>query len=461
MSDLFTSLTSASRALDAQRYGLDVAGQNIANVNTPGYARRIVDFSAVAPDSPGNAGRGVDVAGIRSLRDRLLERRLNQEISAQQRETVLASTMSIVETALGTAGNSIDGHIKSFFDSFSNLSENPTSAPARQETLLQGQNLAAAFRNMALRFDNARRDADTDIRATVESVNSLTDRIATLNASMQSPPTSSSLHLQDEQAQLVRQLAELVNISVTDRAEGGVDISVGNGRPLVVGNTQYEITATPTAPSGFSVLTTGGTTITAEVTGGRLGGLLAARDVNIPDYQTKLDTLAYEVATRVNAIHTAGYDQTGTAAGDFFAFSAVLVGSVGAAEAFIVDSVVAADVRRIAAAGIAEAGDNQAARTIAELRNERVLDSSTATFTDAWSQLVYRVGRDAEAAADERDSRTALVNQVDALRDEVSGVSLDEEAMHLLKFQRAYEANARFFRIIDESIQTLLNELAR
>src|SRR6187455_2372166 len=102
MSDLFSMLHVASRALDAQRYGLDVAGQNIANVNTPGYARRTVDLTPVAPDAPGTAGRGVDVAGIRSLRDRLLERKLGQEVSAQQREAVLASSLSVVETALGT-----------------------------------------------------------------------------------------------------------------------------------------------------------------------------------------------------------------------------------------------------------------------------------------------------------------------------------------------------------------------
>jgi flagellar hook-associated protein 1 FlgK len=276
---------------------------------------------------------------------------------------------------------------------------------------------------------------------------------------MQSPANASTLHLQDEQSQLVRQLSEYVNITVTQRPEGGIDVSTGNGRPLVVGNTQYDLTATPGAPAGYSVLALNGTTITSEVTGGRLGGLLAARDTNIPDYQTRLDTLAYEVAQQVNTVHAAGFDQTGASAGDFFAFSSVLSGSTGAAAALIVDTTLASDVRKIAAGGINEPGDNQTARAIAELRSARVLDSNTATMTDSWSQLVYRVGRDAENAMGERDARGALVTQVDALRDEVSGVSLDEEAMHLLKFQRAYEANARFFRVIDESIQTLLSEL--
>src|SRR5688572_31222269 len=97
MSDLFTSLTSASRALDAQRYGLDVTGQNIANVNTPGYSRRTIDLIPVAPEAPGTAGRGVDVVGIRALRDRLLEARLSNEVPAQTREAAMAEALAVVE----------------------------------------------------------------------------------------------------------------------------------------------------------------------------------------------------------------------------------------------------------------------------------------------------------------------------------------------------------------------------
>jgi len=160
----------------------------------------------------------------------------------------------------------------------------------------------------------------------------------------------------------------------------------------------------------------------------------------------------------VNALHTAGFDQNGTAGVNFFG---ALGASSGAAAAMTMNAAIVADPKLVAAAGVAVAGDNQSARAISDLRDSRVLDSGTTTFNDAWSQLVYRVGRDAQSASDDQVNRAAIVQQIDALRDEVSGVSLDEEAMHLLKFQRAYEANARYFRVIDDSIQTLLNELGR
>lgn len=455
---LFTSLSSASRALDAQRYGLDVAGQNIANVNTPGYARRTVDLYSVAPESPGTAGRGVSVAGIRSLRDTMLERRLGQEVSAEKRQYAMASSLSVVEASLGIAGRSIDSDLQQFFNAFSDLSLDPTSPVARQQVVLEAEGLASQFRSVAGRLNEARRNSDLDLRGSVEDINDLTTRIAALN-SLMGAGTAQTLNLQDEQAQLVRQLSEFADINVLQRQEGGVDISIGSGRPLVVGSTAYPVVAVSTAPDGYAAFTVGGTDVTSEIVGGRLGGLLSVRDTNIPAYLDRLDTLAYEVVDRVNTLHAAGYDQSGTAGGDFFAFSTAPVGTSGAAAAMIVDAALAADPALIAAAGIAEEGDNQTARAIAALREARVLDGNTTTLSEGWSQLVYRVGRDTKTAQDEQSNREAIVGQVESLRDEVSGVSLDEEAMHLLKFQRAFEANARFFRIIDESIETLLNEL--
>jgi flagellar hook-associated protein 1 FlgK len=119
--------------------------------------------------------------------------------------------------------------------------------------------------------------------------------------------------------------------------------------------------------------------------------------------------------------------------------------------------VLAGDARRIAAGSVAISGDNGIARSLAALRNERVLDGGTATLNDGWGDLVYRIGSDAQAAGIARDTHDSITREVDALRDQVSGVSLDEEALNMLKFQRAYEANAKFFTVVDSLLDTLMN----
>jgi flagellar hook-associated protein 1 FlgK len=190
------------------------------------------------------------------------------------------------------------------------------------------------------------------------------------------------------------------------------------------------------------------------VTGGSIAGLIQARDVLIPGYLDQLDTLAYSVVTQVNAVHQTGYDMNGATGANFFT---PLPSAAGAARNISVSAGIVADPKTIATGGTAVAGDNAVARKLADLRDSRGMSGGTATFSDAWSALVYRVGSDSKAASDEQSSRAEIVRQVELLREQVSGVSLDEEATMMMKYQRAYEANARFFQAIDSALETLLS----
>ena len=457
MSDLFTSLASAARSLDAQRFGMDVTGQNIANVNTPGWNRRTIDIVEVAPPDQWSSGGGAEVQDVRALRDRLLDRRLEQELPSQTREGAKAEALSVIEASIGLPGQSLDVNLRSFFDAYSKLADNPTSAVARQEVLQQGSSLATAFNDMSSRLVDAQKDADQQVRSTVQQMNDLTTQIAALNHTIGASGSEGSLaQIQDKQMLLVRQLSELANVQVLENENGTVDVSLA-GRELVVADNSYQIGLTSQPPNGYADVTAAGTSMTSQITGGKLAGYLQVRDVNAKNYIDQLDTLAYNVAQQVNLVHSSGYDQTGVQAGNFFA---PLATSAGAAAALAVDPAIVADVRKIAAAGIADAGDNQVARRLAALGNTPVLNSGTATFTDAWGNLIYTVGRDSQTASNESTTRQGVVAQIDTLRDQTSGVSLDEEAANLLKFQRAYEANAKFFKACDDAIATLMDNLS-
>jgi flagellar hook-associated protein 1 FlgK len=458
VADLFRSLSTASRALDAQRYGLDVVGQNMANVNTVGYARRVVDLQSAATSNNGSGG-GVDVVAVRALRDRLIEHRLVQAVPQQQREAAMADSLSVIETALGQAGQSIDGDLQNLFGSFSRLADDPTSSIARHDVLMSADTLANTFHGISVQLDDAASDADQRIRGAVSDVNGLMQKLQTLNEAFGNAPSAESmLQLKDQQTQLVRQVTEILDVQVLDQADGGVSIAIGNGQPLLVGLFQTPLAVANTPPSGYAAITLDGATVTSAITSGKVGGLLAMRDTNVPAYKTQLDTLAFEVTQRMNVLHQAGFDQNGAAGGAFFT---TLGSSAGAAAAISVDPTLAGDGRLIAAGSTTAAGDNQVARNLAALQNNRVLNGGTATMNEAWADMVYRVGRDAQVATDRSQSRSEVVRQMDTLRDQVSGVSLDEEATSMLKFQRAYEANARFFRTIDQTLDTLMAALAR
>lgn len=456
MSDLLSNLSMAARAMAAQRTGLDVVGQNIANVNTAGYSRRTVDLASVPPTDRWSAGGGVDVVGIRSIRDAALERRLQLERPAEGRESALSDALDVIEAAIGQSGSSVDGQISSFFDAWSTLAEDPTSSTMRQGVLIQANSLATSINGVAERLQAARDNADSAVRADVADINELVQKIASLNKEIGATGGGNmALSLRDSQTETIRQLSALIDVSVSDSQSGGIDVSFANGRSLVVGAHAIPLEVKSSA-SGYSALYSGGVDVTSQVTGGEIGGQLHARDVLIPDYLDTLDTLAYSVATTVNTQHAAGYDLDGNAGGPIFT---PLASASGAARAIAVDPTIAADPRKIAASGASSGGDNTNARAMATLRDAKVTAGGAGTLTDAWAEFVYKVGQDSSTAKTELQNRRDILSQLESLRDQMSGVSLDEEAMMMMKFQRAYEANARYFATIDSAIDVLMQAL--
>lgn len=449
---LFGMLGSTSRALEVQRYGLDVVGNNLANVNTPGYTKRVADLGAVPPPDRFSAGNGVEVLGIRSLRDRLYDQRLFDESPLEQQQAAMGDALGLAEVALGTPGNSIDADLADLFASFAELAEAPSSATARQQVLSDGDGLAKAFNGMASRFTDAARATDARVREDVAAINQLTARIASLNKSIASSPSFQTLHLRDEQVEAVKELSGIIGTQVLELSDGTMQVSTRSGRPLVIGPASYTLDAVSGPPSGHARIEAAGVDITAEIGDGHIAGLVQVRDALIPSYTTKLDQLAYDLANAVNALHGSGYDANGNPGGAFFTPPTAIA---GAAASLSMDATLMANPSRLAAAGVASPGDNAIARQLANLRDAPIVNGRTAD--QAWASLVYDVSSDVARAENEQRTRTEIVQQIEQLRDSVSGVSIDEEAAMMLRFQRAYQANAQFFTVVDETIQTLLS----
>jgi flagellar hook-associated protein 1 len=453
---LITTLSEANSGLAAADYGLTVTGQNIANLNTDGYARRSVGLAEVPPGS----GGGVEVTGARALRDALLEARIRRQYPAEEQQSAIASSLAVVESSLGKPGQSIDGALSAFFNSFATLAQDPTSSISRDSVVLQGRQVAQAFNSMAVNFADARRAADGQIRGGVDQINSLAKQIAALNTAIGNANGADAETLRDQQGVALKTLSGLADVTVLARADGGADVSIGSGRALVVGENVYGLGIGSAGISGLATITSGGVDITDEIKRGEVGGLLQVRDTIVPDYQNRLDALAFGVAQQVNALHTGGYDANGDPGVDFFTAPATATGAAAALavnQAIAGGSGVAGDSSLVAASQTGSTGDNGTAKAIAGLADARVMAGGTASLSDVWSQLVYRVGSDSQVAQAQQASGQQIVDQITKLRDQISGVSLDEEAAAMLKFQRAYQANARMFTTADAMMTTLMN----
>jgi len=199
--------------------------------------------------------------------------------------------------------------------------------------------------------------------------------------------------------------------------------------------------------------------ITASLQSGKLGGLLYVRDTLIPSYQNQLDTLAENVITRVNATQTAGTDlQSPSTSPTLNLFNPVAT-TAGAAAAFSVNATVAADPRDIAAGKSGNPGDNANALDLAALQFQKFLAAGTETFSEAMGSIQFKVGADSQSAKDQLGTNQAILTQLENSRDSVSGVSLDDESIDLLRFQRAYQAAAKYISVIDGLTGELIDKL--
>jgi flagellar hook-associated protein 1 len=452
MSGLFSMLTSTTGALNAQQVGLETVGQNLANVNTPGYARRLVHMAEVPPGYDASGG-GVKVQSIESARDLFTQRRLLAAQPLASAQATAAGLLGIAQSALGLPGQGLSTELGSFFDAWSQLATNPTSATARQGVVIQAQALTQSFHEAADQLGQVQRQANDQVKASVADITNLANQIASLNAGIVAaggPSTPPGGTIQDQLYSAVNALSNEADITVLVQANGQLNVSFANGRAIVVGANSYAPTIT-TGPGGMAqVIANDGTDLTSSLTGGQIGGAIQVRDTNVPGYLSQLDTLASTLVQQTNALHTAGFDLNGAAGGNFFTPLATVA---GAASAITVDAAIVADPSKLAAAGVAAPGDNQNARALAGLANQAVIGAST--LAQGWGNLVYQVGQDTKVAQNSSDTYAGIVNQLQALSDATSGISINDEAATLLKYQRAYQANAQYFSTINGTLTTL------
>jgi flagellar hook-associated protein 1 len=186
---------------------------------------------------------------------------------------------------------------------------------------------------------------------------------------------------------------------------------------------------------------------------GQLDGLVSVRDGEIAGYRSSLDELAKGIADAVNGAHVAGFDQTGAPGLPFFSYTAG-----NAAATLTVNAMIVADPRLVAAAGApGQPGNAAAARAIASLRTAKLFATGTQTVAERYAGLITAIGTDSRRASETSESQSLIVDHLRQRREATSGVSLDEEAADMIRFQHAYQASARVISMYDDILDIIVN----
>jgi len=475
----FAALNTALSGLLAHRKASEVTGQNIANVNTPGYSRQRIDLTASASGTvpavwarSTTVGNGVDVVGQTRIRDEFLERRFLAEQATSSSLTRQAQTLSRVEAVFAEPSDTaLAAQLADYWAAWDDVANQPSSEGARSSLLERGTTVVEAFNRAATELGQLRDAAAQQVTTTIEQVNALAARIADLNGSIRNATAAglSPNELSDQRDLLVNELSTLVGVTTRAGEHGTVEVAIG-GTSLVTGNRAERLqvadlpAAPPNAADPTSLVGWGQVQVQwardgypVTLTGGEVHGLVQAVNDVLPRHLDQLNTLSVTLRNDVNGLHATGYGSDGGTGRDFFSATPAGPPYIGAAAGLALSSGpdgVAGHPEWIAASGVATPVGNQDVSVAQQLA---ALHDSPSGVDAAYRAFIGRLGVEAQSVSRRSIIQDAVTHQVDTQRLAVSGVNIDEEMVNLTLSQHAYNAAARVLTTIDSMIDTLVN----
>lgn len=451
----FHGIQLASSALRSFQRAMDVSGHNLANVNTRGYSRQIVEFSSSEPttffaNGVRPLGTGTGISGLSRARESFLESRMHAALSDQGRSQVLAENMIQIEAAYNeTDGNGISDALDKFFNAWSALGSSPNDLSARITMKQAAMTLTARVRETYQRLEAAETQTNLSAQDTITRVNELATEVHQLNKQIvaQRALGTFSPDLEDQRDLALQELSQLVPISTQANETGSVAVTVANF-PLVQ---EFEIKPFPTTLDPVNQTVTDGT-FTVPIRGGKLLGQLQSLQRN-EVAMTDLDNLANALRTQINAIHSTGTNRLGNTGVNFFNDAAPQTGAVD----FELSAEVLASADAIATSTSGNAGDGSLALQLAGLRDDPFASLGNKTFGAYLRDGVSEIASETLYFNQTYSTHAAIVEQVDAQIQSVSGVNLDEEMADLVRFQRSYQAAAKVLSILDQTTEELIN----
>ena len=474
---LLASLTNSSSSLNAFERAITVTQNNVSNASTPNYATQRLDLSAMPFDPLAGLIGGVAAGDVQSLRNEFAEGTVQRAQTALGTASQQSASLTAVQNALNLSGSTgIPATLGALFQSFSAWSQDPTSEASRQGVMTSAQQLVDSFKTTVTNLQQTTQDTQRQIGQAVDQINAYAQQLTTYNTELRTGDRGDAA-LDAQIHNTLENLGQIVNFTASVQPDGTVTVMVGGQAPLVVGDHQYPITAqiadpplppgNPGVPPSASILDASGQDITAKVSGGSLGALLQTDNQVLAsllgDAQQpgELNRLAQTVADRVNQLLMAGNISDGPppAAGTPL-FSYDTSNATLTAATLVLAPGAAADQLAAIDPGLPYVSNGTALKLASLGSPQNAADEiDNVSYVEFFGSLAAGVGRQLAAATDQQGIQQQVLTQAQSMRQQMSGVSLDEQAAQLVEFQRAYQANAQLFSVLDSLTQTTVNML--
>ncbi|HNP34440.1 MAG TPA: flagellar hook-associated protein FlgK [Woeseiaceae bacterium] len=323
-------LNSSLTGMLAFQRGLAVTSHNIANANTPGYSRQVVEYSSRVGTGVGNTyiGGGTQVASIKRNYDHLLAQQLQSTTTGQARFSALDDLASRLDRLLADPNTGLSSGLQNFFGAVQDVANDPASIPARQALLGEASSIAGRFQSLDKRFEEIGSEVNSRLRVAVDDINRLASSVAEINQqiAVAGGTDRAPLDLLDERDRLILDLSGKVAVTTTLQGDGTMSVFIGSGQTLVVGSDVQELAVQRSEfdPTELNVVyqgAAGSAPLDRSLTGGALGGLLEFRGSVLDPARRSLGQTATGLAVQFNTQHASGMDLRGALGGDFFSIS--------------------------------------------------------------------------------------------------------------------------------------------
>jgi flagellar hook-associated protein 1 FlgK len=473
---LLSVLLSSSNTLDVYTKVLQVTQNNVANASTPGYARQSLSLLAMPFDVQLGSPGGVTTGKQQTARNEYAEQAVRQQNTGFGREQQAAGSLTALQSLFDISGNTgIPNALNQFFQSASAWAQTPSSEAARQTVIARAADVAQNFESTAIGLQNLAHNTETQLHSTVDQVNQIVGQLQIYNHQiLQSASRDSGIDTQVHA--LLENLSQLVNFSAVQQADGSTTIMMNDATPLLVGERQFQVRVglnvpasgiNQNAPATAYLLAADGTDVTAKTTDGQLGALLDMRNRVLPSYlgdanqSGGLNSMAKQFADRVNELLTAGNISDGPPPQPGVPlFKYDTNNNTNVAKTLSVDLTVSPSQLAAISPGPPHVA-NGVPLAFSQLATPLAAadEINGVSYSEFYGNMAANVGSQLQSANNGEQVQQSLLAQARDQRQQVSGVSLDQEAMTLVEFQRAYQANSRFITVLDQLTQDTINIL--
>lgn len=424
---------------------LNVTAQNTANAMTDGYTRQVAVISSIGASSGSmnTAGNGVQVDSIRRVSNQYQVNQVWYAASDNGYYSTQQEYLTQLETVLSDENSSLSGGFDNFFAALNEATTSPDDSALREQVISEAGALSLRINNTLSYIDSQSGEIASQEQAMVEQVNTLTSGIASYNQQIADAEArgDNASALYDARDQMVEQLSGIMDVQVNIDDKGNYNVTLQNGQPLVSGQQSSTIALETNVDGSQSMsLTFAGTTssMTSD-TGGSLGALFDYQNQVLSPLSDSINSMASQFADAVNTQLAQGYDLNGNPGEPLFIYDAN-----DANGPLTVNPDLSADELAFSSSPD-ESGNSDNLQALIAISNEplEIDNLGSVTVGEACSTIISDIGIYSQQNQTEAQAASTVYAEAQNQQSNISGVSMDEEAVNLITYQQIYEANLK------------------